>query len=112
MVRIPKPKKEHPIKELLSYFDQRFRLRFGQPYRVLGGRDSKLAKSLLETYPMADLCRWIDAFFETFDQFIRNSTYGFSVFASCVGKLIASESKAPHLTEKSVRTLKAIYEQP
>lgn len=109
MVRTPKPKKSHPIKELLSYFDQAFRVRFGQPYRVLGGRDSKLAKGLLETYPMADLCRWIDAFFESFDQFIRNSTYGFGVFASCVGKLIAAEKPAPNIKPKTVRTLQGIY---
>lgn len=108
----PERRKEHPIRDLLTYFDQAHRVRFGKPYRVLGGKDSKLAKELLAVYVMADLQRWIDAFFASFDQFIRNSTYGFGVFASCIGKLIAAESSAPSLTEKSVRTLKAIYEQP
>lgn len=109
MQKEPKPKKEHPIRDLLSYFDQAHRLRFGKPYRVLGGKDSKLAKSLLETYEMSDLRRWIDAFFATFDQFIRNSTYSFGVFASCIGKLIAAESSGVALKPKTMRTLQGIY---
>ena len=109
MPRAKQPKKEHPIKDLLSYFDQAYRRRFGKPYRVLGGRDSKTAKDLLAVYSMADLCRWIDAFFETFDQFIRNSTYSFSFFGSQIGKLIAAESPGVALKPKSVRTLQGIY---
>lgn len=109
MAKSKAAKKEHPIKELLSYFDQAFRARFGQPYPVVGARDAKLAQDLLKIYPIADLRRWIDAFFETFDQFIRNSTYSFPVFKSCVGKLIAAETPAPTLKPKSVRTLQGIY---
>lgn len=109
MPRAKTPKKEHPIKDLLSYFDQAFRLRFGQPCDIVGGRDSKLAKDLLERYPIEDLRRWIDAFFATFDQFIRNSTYSFPVFKSCVGKLIAAETPGPTLKPKTVRTLQGLY---
>lgn len=111
MPRAKTPKKEHPIKELLSYFDQAFRARFGYPCDIVGGRDAKLAKELLDRYSFADLCRWIDAFFASFDRFIRDSAYSFPVFKSCVGKLIAAERPAPHLTDKSVRTLRTIYEQ-
>lgn len=109
MPRASKPKKEHPIKDLLSYFDQAFRTRFGHPCDIVGGRDSKLAKSLLETYAMADLCRWIDAFFASFDRFIRDSTYSFPVFKSCVGKLIAAEKPAPQIKPKTLRTMQGIY---
>lgn len=105
----PNRRKDHPIRDLLTYFDQAYRRRFGKPYRVLGGRDAKLAQQLLAVYEMSDLQRWIDAFFETFDQFIRNSTYGFNVFSSCIGKLIAAESPAPTLKPKTVRTLQGIY---
>jgi hypothetical protein len=109
MAKKPERRKEHPIRDLLTYFDQAHRARFGKPYRVLGGKDSKLAKDLLAVYSMADLCRWIDAFFASFDQFIRNSTYAFGVFASCVGKLIAAESPGIQLKPKTVRTLQGIY---
>jgi len=109
MPRAKTEKKEHPIKDLLSYFDQAHQHRFGKPYRVLGGKDSKLAKDLLGVYGLDDLRRWIDAFFESFDQFIRNSTYSFGVFASCLGKLIAAESPGVELKAKTVRTLRGIY---
>lgn len=109
MPRTKQPKKEHPIKELLSYFDQAHRARFDKPYRVLGGKDSKLAKDLLAVYALDDLRRWIDAFFASFDQFIRNSTYGFGVFASCLGKLIAAESPGVALKPKTLRTMQGIY---
>ena len=109
MPRAKAPKKEHPIRELLTYFDQAYRARFGKPYRVLGAKDSKLAKELLAVYAMDDLRRWVDAFFASFDQFIRNSTYGFGVFASCLGKLIAGENPGVALKPKSVRTLQGIY---
>lgn len=102
-------KKEHPIKDLLSYFDRAYRARFGKPYRVLGGKDSKLAKELIAVYEIVDLHRWIDAFFISFDQFIRNSTYSFGVFASSVGKLIAAESPGVTLKPKTVRTIRGIY---
>lgn len=109
MKKDPTPKKEHPIRDLLTYFDQAYRVRFGKPYRVLGGKDSKLAKELLTVYSMADLQRWIDAFFASFDQFIRNSTYAFGVFASCIGKLIAADSPTPNIKPKTLRTLQGIY---
>jgi len=109
MPRAKAPKKEHPIKDLLSYFDQGFRARFGKPAPIVPGKDAKKAKELLEVYALADLRRWIDAFFESFDQFIRNSTYGFGVFASCVGKLIAAESPGVALKPKTLRTLQGIY---
>ncbi len=109
MVRTLKPKKEHPIKDLLTYFDQAYRVRFGKPYRVLGGKDSKTAKELLEVYEAADLRRWIDAFFQSFDRFIKDSTYSFGVFGSCVGKLIAAESPGLTLKPKTIRTLQGIY---
>lgn len=109
MPRASRPKKEHPIKDLLSYFDQQFRARFGKPYRVLGGRDAKLAQQLLAVYEMVDLRRWVDAFFESFDPFIRNSTYGFGVFASCIGKLIAADNPAPQVKPKTLRTIQGIY---
>lgn len=102
-------RKEHPIRDLLTYFDQAYRARFGKPYRVLSGKDSKLAKDLLAVYAMEDLRRWIDAFFASFDRFIRDSTYSFGVFASSVGKLIAAESPAPHLKPKTLRTMQGIY---
>lgn len=109
MPRTKAPKKEHPIKELLTIFDQAHRDRFGVPYRVLGGKDSRLAKSLLEVYSLEDLRRWIAAFFASFDQFIRNSNYGFGVFASCIGKLISAESPGVTLKPKTMRTLQGIY---
>lgn len=103
------PTDAHPIKALLSYFDQQFRARFGQPYRVRRGHDAKLAQQLLAVYTGDDLQRWIDAFFVSPDTFIRQSTYGFGVFASCVGKLIAAESPGVALKPKTVRTLQGIY---
>lgn len=106
------PKKDHPIRDLLTYFDQAHRVRFGKPYRVLGGKDSKIAKDLLAVYEAVDLRRWIDAFFVSFDQFIRNSTYSFGVFASCLGKLIAAEKPTVSLKPKTVRTLQGIYGDP
>lgn len=109
MEKTPKAKLVHPIKELLTYFDQAFRAKFGQPAPIVPGKDAKRAKELLERYAFADLCRWIDAFFVSFDTFIRGSAYTFGVFASCIGKLIAEDRPAEHLTEKSARTLKVIY---
>lgn len=109
---MPKAKTEkqvHPIKELLSYFDQRFRARFGQPAPIVPGKDAKKAQGLLAVYAIEDLRRWIDAFFASFDQFICGSTYSFGVFASCIGKLIKGETPGATLKPKSVRTLQGIY---
>lgn len=109
MPRAKEPKKDHPIKDLLTYFDHAFRARFGKPYLVLGGKDSKRAQALLAVYAIEDLHRWIDAFFTSFDRFIRDSNYSFGIFASCVGKLIAAESPGVTLKPKTVRTLHGIY---
>lgn len=103
-------KKAHPIREVLTNFDQAHRVRFGKPYRILKGKDPKTAKDLLDVpYSVDDLARWSTAFFESFDPFIRNSTYGFGVFASCLGKLIAAESPGVALKPKTIRTLQGIY---
>lgn len=58
---------------------------------LLGGKDAKLAKSLIGRYDEADLRRWLEAFFKSRDSFIQGSTYSLGVFSSCLGKLIAAD---------------------
>lgn len=111
MAKNKEPKKDHPVREVLTNFDHAHRARFdGKPYRVIKGKDPKTAKDLLDVpYSVDDLARWSTAFFESFDPFIRNSTYSFGVFASCIGKLIAADSPAPQIKPKTLRTLQGIY---
>ena len=101
MAKLPERRTDHPVRDLLTIFDQAHRARFnGKPYRVLKGKDPKLARDLLAVpYALDDLARWAQAFFVSDDDFIRNSTYGFGVFAACIGKLIAAESPAPQKTK-------------
>lgn len=107
----PEQRKDHPVREVLTNFDQAHRARFnGKPYRVIKGKDPKTARDLLDVpYSVEDLARWSVAFFASHDQFIRHSTYSFGVFASCLGKLIAADSPSVTLKPKTVRTLHGIY---
>ena len=89
-------------RDLLSAYDHAFRERFGFPAPINGGKDAKLAKGLIERgYELSDLTRWLAAFFASTDEFINGTTYGFGVFCSCLGKLIAADVKARQAAAKA-----------
>lgn len=89
-------------RDLLIAYDHAFRAKFGYPAPISGSKDAKLAKGLIERgYELADLSRWLTAFMESPDEFIRGTTYGFGVFCSCLGKLIASEVQARQAAAKA-----------
>jgi hypothetical protein len=88
-------------RDLLTAYDTAFRARFGRPCPPLGGKDAKLAKSLIGRYDEADLRRWLDAFFKSRDSFIQGSTYSLGVFSSCLGKIIAADARVRVTTESA-----------
>lgn len=94
---------------LLETYDRYYRRRFGQPAPIVRGKDGALAARLLSRYAMADLDRWLQRFFITLDPFITGSTYGFGVFAACIGKLIAADRPGPVVSPRKIASLEAIH---
>lgn len=83
----------HQIKALLSHYDAAFQQKFGEPAPINGSKDSAIAKRLLAKYPFDRLCRLIDEFFASGDEWIEQCGYTFGAFSVCIGKLITARPK-------------------
>jgi hypothetical protein len=81
------------VKEFIDFWYLTFRERFGQPYRVEGGKDGALLKSLLKTYSLDRLKSLAGAFFKSTDPFIQKSGYTIGSFSSQMNKLIVDETQ-------------------
>lgn len=99
----------HHIKELLRRYDEAYHRKFGVR-ALIGAKEAALAKRLLSRYTLDQLGPWVDHFFDMADPFIEQSGYGFGVFSSCLGKVIADRQPQPvRLSARTARSLKAIY---
>jgi hypothetical protein len=81
-------RKDHPIKELLTFFDELYTDRVGARYPFNGGKDAKIVQLLREVYSDEDIRTYMTAFFEIQDEFIQQSGYGLGVFRGCLPKVI------------------------
>ena len=78
----------HPIKDLLSFFDELYTTHVGARYPFNGGKDAKIVQLLREVYSDEDIRTYMTAFFEIHDEFIEQSGYGLGVFRGCLPKVI------------------------
>lgn len=79
---------QHPVRDLLAYFDARYQERIGLKYAFKGGRDAKLIAELRETYTDDQLRTFMAAYFEIEDDFIEQSGHSLQVFRGCLPKVI------------------------
>ena len=85
--------KVNPIREALGLFAMKFRQRFNEAAPIQPGKDGKLMKQVITTYGVERLASLMDAFFDSHDRFITDSTYSVGVFVSQIGRLIAAENQ-------------------
>jgi hypothetical protein len=88
-------RKDHPIRELMAFFDLLYESQAGMRYPFNGGRDAKVFKELRETYSDEQIRAFIGAFFEIQDDFIEQSGYSVAVFRGCLPKVIAFIRNGP-----------------
>lgn len=79
----------HPIKQILSQFDQHYQRLTGLPYPV-SGKDAKLMADLLKVYGEDRLAQLVDHFFQMSDPFIAQAGWSVGVFRGCLPKVITS----------------------
>lgn len=78
----------HPIKALLSLYDEAYQRLYGVRAPIVSGKDAKLAASV-QQYTLAQHAEYLEAFMAHPDPFIQQSGHTFGVYVSCLGKLIA-----------------------
>lgn len=81
------------VKEFIDFWYQTFKGKFGEAYKVTGGKEGSLVKSLLKTYPLDRLKELAGVFFKSTDPFIQKSGYTIGTFASQVNKLVVEETQ-------------------
>lgn len=75
--------------DLLAVYDAAHRANCnGVPAPIVGKKDGPLAARLLKTYSFDQLSAWVRLYFIVPDKFIQQGGYTFSVFSSCIGKVI------------------------
>ena len=99
------------VQQLLKTYDEMYHGALGESAPIVWGRDGKLAKELLATYPYAKLAKWLRDFFASTDRFIREGGFTFPSFHYNLGKLIAAESHV-QASEKSLRSMAGIFGTP
>ena len=78
-------------KDVLTVYDAGYVQHYGVRAPIVGAKDAKLAKGLLERgYTLAQLEDWLGVFFRHPDPFIAQSGHTFGVFVACIGKCITS----------------------
>jgi len=102
---------DHPIRDLLVFFDERYREHTGgTKYPFVGGRDAKVIDGLRALYTDEELRTFMAAFFEIPDEFIVQSGHSLQVFRGCLPKIIRFVSRAqpwvcPHVEACSHRAM-------
>ncbi len=80
-------KPKHPTLQVIDIYKKLFEERFGELPDVKYGKDTAIAKRLLNTYTIDDLRRLLTKFFESRDKFITRTGYTMGVFSSVAQKL-------------------------
>lgn len=78
----------HPIKELLTVFDEKFRQKFSAPHPPMGGAEAKLAQAMIKTYGLDKALIFVEGFFRMNSAWLQEAGYTFRVFNSQLGKLV------------------------
>jgi len=81
------------VKRLIDYYFNRFTEKFGTKPVIEGGKDGAIFKKLLSFKTEDELRKLLDAFFESTDPFITNSSYTVGVFKSQINKLVTSQGR-------------------
>ena len=101
-------RRDHPVRDLLSFWDGLYTKHVGARYPFNAGRDSKWMKDWRAVYSDDELRTFMAAFFEIEDEFIQNSGYGLGVFRGCLPKVIQFVKRGP----KVQRTASAAVVEP
>ncbi|TEB15157.1 Bacteriophage replication protein O [Pelotomaculum sp. FP] len=80
------------VKNVLLYYAEEFKNKFGEDPVIDWGKDGKIIKDLLKPKSEEQLKAYLDAFFKSTDDWIRQSNYGIGVFKTQINKLIAEQS--------------------
>lgn len=104
----PPPAGDHPIREFLGFYQERFEARFGGKPNVQGGKDAKLVQGLLRRYGGEVLRRYLLAFLESDDEFIQRSGYTLGVFSVCLNKVIVQGGNGPRLMPRTQANIAAL----
>ena len=81
------------VKEFIDSWYERFKEKFGSPYKVTGGKEGNLVKTLLQTYSLDRLKELAGVFFQSKDPFILKSGYTIGVFNTKINDLIVEETR-------------------
>lgn len=104
-----------PVQLLLQYYSELYQQVMGVPYPVQWGRDGKMMKDLLATYPADQIKTYMVAFLALEDEFVQQSGFSLSVFRACLPKVIASLRRRPravgHYDDAQLERMKASTEQ-
>lgn len=79
---------EHPIRDLMAFFDARYQEHAGCKYPFMGGKDAKAIKELRETVSDDEIRTYMAAFFEMDDPFFEQGGHSFSIFRACLPKVM------------------------
>ena len=78
--RFKKEKKQSEIKEILSYFGEKFKKKYGSVYFCQFQKDTKLVKDLLKCFSVSEIKKRIDRFFLKRDDFTEKAGYTIGIF--------------------------------
>ncbi len=88
MNSVVKETRERPeIRLFMDFYYEEFRNKFNVVPVIEKGKDGNLVKGLLDSVPLEELKEALIKFFESEDEWVRNSGYGIGAFKSQVNKL-------------------------
>lgn len=88
-------RREHGIRELMTFWDGLYAEHVGARYPFNAGRDSKWVKEWRAVYSDEDIRTFMAAFFDMDDDFIANSGFSLGVFRGCFPKVIQHVKRKP-----------------
>lgn len=77
------------VKIFIDYYHEIFFITFKEKPNIQGGKDGQIVKRLIKKYGIEKLKFILKQFFDSEDDFIRNSGYTLGAFSSQINKLIA-----------------------
>ena len=91
------------VKNLFNHYTDKFKQRFGGDPVIDWGKDGAIFKELLKSKPEDQLKELLDRFFDSNDEWIKNSGYTIGVFKTQANKLIAARPKGgqPHAVKQN-----------
>ena len=79
------------IKRFIDWYSDRFLSTFNEKPVIEGGKDGTIVKRLLGSYGLDKLKVLAEAFFESDDEWIKETGYTLGVFSKVINKLIVSQ---------------------